>query len=267
MKHCELPNTVGTRPGGPPPSRVAASSVVFLLALTSSVASAQEVGYEVARAHFDRAQALYDAGSYALAADGFREAYDLMEDHPRRHLVLFNLARSLDESGASRQALARYREYLELSPADDPQRVTALERIPELERRVALSESGSGEDAGAPADQGGDGTLVVAGGAVLGGAAAGFVAMAIFGGLALAEDSRLRDGCGATASCSEAEVADADTFALVSDVSLGIAGAAAIAGGVLLIVGLVSGGGDERAAVVVPWVNPNGAGVVARVAF
>jgi hypothetical protein len=107
---------------------------------------------------------------------------------------------------------------------------------------------------------------VIAGGVVLGAAAAGFVSMGIFGGMALAEDSRLRDGCGATTSCSASDVADADTFALASDISLGVAGAAAIAGAVLLVVGLTSGGGDERAAVV-PWIAPSGAGVVAHVAF
>lgn len=241
-------------------------AIVCTLALAGT-ASAQE-DYEAARERFDRAQAQYDAGNFALAADGFREAYDMMEGHPRRHMVLFNLARCLDRSAAMRQARDAYQQYLAEGGAGEPDGATARERIEELDRRIALSATSDAQDehterAAAPT---GDDTLVIAGGAVLGAGAAGFIAMGIFGGLALAEDARLRDGCGATRSCSEAEVADADTFALASDISLGLAGAAAIAGGILLAVGLTSGGADERAAVV-PWIAPSGAGVVAHVPF
>jgi len=100
---------------------------------------------------------------------------------------------------------------------------------------------------------------------LLGLGGAGFVMMGIFGGLALAEDDALSGGCGATASCSDDEVADADTFASIADIGLTVGAVAAAAGLVLLIVGLTSGGDDEApTAFIAPQISDSQLGILAQ---
>lgn len=119
--------------------------------------------------------------------------------------------------------------------------------------------SGGGMDDGMLA-----GTLVGYGVAVAGG-----VMVAIFGAMALSEDSALAAGCGATASCTPEQVADADTFALLSDVGLGVALAGAVAGTVFLALGLSDGSSGESAssASIAPWLSPDGGGLVTQLRF
>lgn len=98
-------------------------------------------------------------------------------------------------------------------------------------------------------------------------AGAGAVVMAIFGGLTASSHSALAEGCGATRSCTPADVAETNTFALVSDVSLGVTLAGAVVGSVLLAVGLSASGGSEQRATLTPWITPEGAGAVGQLRF
>jgi hypothetical protein len=97
-------------------------------------------------------------------------------------------------------------------------------------------------------------------------AVVGAVLMAVFGSMALSEDAELADTCGVTGSCTAEQVADADTFALVSDVGLALTIAGVAAGTVFLILGLTSPVGGESASIT-PWFTPEGGGVAVRGRF
>lgn len=226
-----------------------------------------------ARTHFEAGRSYFEEGAYDRARDEFRRAYDLSH----RPALLINLATTNERLGNYDEAIANITEYLRLTP-DDPNRTTLERRVENLER--LRRERGDGHrDASGPSEpadpgpaqpapsSGSDGGLVagaIGGYAVAG---AGAVLMAIFGSLALTEDAALREGCGATASCTPAQVANADTFALVSDIGLGVAIAGAVAGTVLLVLGLSSSGGSSERASVAPWLGPNGGGLVAQGRF
>src|SRR5690606_29178158 len=89
----------------------------------------------------------------------------------------------------------------------------------------------------------------------------------IFGGLTASSHSALAEGCGATRSCTPADVAETNTFARVSDVSLGVTLAGAVVGSVLLAVGLSASGGSEQRATLTPWITPEGACAVEQLRF
>ena len=86
----------------------------------------------------------------------------------------------------------------------------------------------------------------------------GAVIMGTLGGMALGEYENLRTGCGSSQSCTEAQVSDANTFALISDIGMGLAIAGAAAGTALLVVALSSGGGGQAdradgSLILTPW--------------
>jgi hypothetical protein len=74
----------------------------------------------------------------------------------------------------------------------------------------------------------------------------GLASMGLFGGLALGEHDALAAGCGATRTCTESDIATSEAFAVVADVSLGIAAAAVTLGVVLLIYALSASGGPSQ---------------------
>ncbi|HEY8426881.1 MAG TPA: tetratricopeptide repeat protein [Sandaracinaceae bacterium] len=225
-----------------------------------------------ARAHFEAGRSYFEEGAYDRAADEFRRAWELS----RRPPLLINLATANERLGNYEGAIESLREYLRLVP-DDPNRTTLERRIENLERlhreRQAQSAAPStpppeASPPSAPASSGSGPDAGLLGGALAGYGVAvvGGVLMAVFGAMALAEDAELRAGCGANASCTPQDVADADTFAAVSDVGLGLAIAGAAAGTVLLVLALGSDGGGERTALA-PWLGPDGAGLAARLRF
>lgn len=100
-------------------------------------------------------------------------------------------------------------------------------------------------------------------------AAAGLISGTVFGFLALSEQSNFDQ-------TPTHETADrGEAFALVADISFGVAAAAAITGIVLYIVERSSGGGGQAARLdgeslqlgVAPWASPNGGGVAAQLRF
>lgn len=97
-------------------------------------------------------------------------------------------------------------------------------------------------------------------------AGVGLIVMAVFGGLTAAEHGDLAEGCGATRTCTSTDVADANTFALVSDVGLGVAVAGAVVGTILLAVGLSTDSSGEEATLT-PWATPDGVGAIVRARF
>lgn len=128
---------------------------------------------------------------------------------------------------------------------------------------TATSESGTGTSTTSAPDGGGGGGGVNAG-AIAGFsvAALGLVGVGIFGGLTIGESGSLSSGCGMTSSCTPAQTSTMQTYALVTDISWGVALAGAVVGTVMLVVGGTGGGSDGSASLeVTPMAGPGTAGL------
>lgn len=100
-------------------------------------ANAEEETPEMQEAmeRFEGAQALFDRGDYRAALAEFQRIYDLLEGHPRRYFVLFNLGRSYEELHRYDRAIELYQRYLDEGGdqaedrADVEASLRALERL------------------------------------------------------------------------------------------------------------------------------------------
>ncbi|MCZ7685762.1 MAG: hypothetical protein M5U28_46080 [Sandaracinaceae bacterium] len=260
-------------------ARVSWAALALSIALAPLSASAQEQDDQLreARARFDVAQAEFERGHFALAADQFQEVYRMLAGHPRQFLVLYNIARCYEESGLHAQSADAFERYLaeggdrlENAPEVRARLAEQRRRADLTGQRAAPPDGGSGPAPAAPAGDDGSG-LVLGSVIAFATAGAGLALTAIFGGLALAEHDALANGCGATTSCTPADIAASDTYALVADVGLAAAGAAAITGVVLLAVGLSSGGGapSEQSARLLPtgWIDGTSVVLGARLSW
>lgn len=118
---------------------------------------------------------------------------------------------------------------------------------------------GAGGDGGGGAGGSSDPSVAVWVFAGLG--AVGLVSGTVFGFLALSEQSNFD-------ALPNLEAADrGETFALVADISFGVAFAAVITAIVLYIVERSDGGGDAQSATLAPWATQHGGGVAAQARF
>lgn len=224
--------------------------------LAPGLAVAQTSPVEEARAHFEAGVDHYERERFGLALTEFQRAHELMDGQASQPLILFNIARTQESLGQLRLARDTYQRFLDESQPDAPQRGEALTRIRDLDSRPPEpGPTGPGPDETVVAQtsvSAGDPVPAIIGFAVGG---AGLATFAIFGGLALGEDSRIADlPCATTQTCSDAELSDLGTLALVADIGIGIAAAGAIAGVILLFtVGQDSGGGQAS---IVPLIDP-----------
>ncbi|MCA9607907.1 MAG: hypothetical protein KC619_19995 [Myxococcales bacterium] len=221
-------------------------SPLCLLLFASSLTHAQEDdARERARQAIEEAQAHAEGGRHALAAQRYLDAYDLMrEAHMRRApLVLWNAGDELSHvPGREQDAINAIRRFLEESTtlADEAAQVrdwrsSAMGLLDDLEARASPDEPGHGAGPERPASEP-EGHLSPIGPVVLG---AGIVVLgvgAIFGALALVDESRLSDLCGGDV-CLDTEEhrslhSEMTTFANVSDALL-------ISGGLVAVTGLV----------------------------
>lgn len=224
---------------------IALAGLLFA-ALVPAVAEAQ-TDLEAARRHFDLAEGHFQARRFALAIEEYEASYALMAGHPNQGLIRYNIGRGREELGQARQAIAEYERFLAETPPSEPHRPEVQQRIQNLRLTLGPDDASGGAD-------------VVPAVIAFSVAGAALVSFGIFGGLALAEDGRIAElPCAAAMSCPDAELSDMSTFALVADISLGVAGAAAIAGVILLVTLGLDGGSDEVA--VAPWVSPSAAGL------
>ena len=238
-------------------------TTVWLASASSALAQEEAVDDEAAaRAHFESGRLHYENGDYEMALREFEAAYE----SSRRVELLYNLYVTTERLGRLDEAVSFLERFLAEGQPEAERRTQLERRLANLrERRDRQAASGETEEAPAPGGGGGRGDLLPAA-IAFGVAGAGLLSFGIFGGLALAEDGALADGCGATASCSDAELSDLSTFNLAADVSWVLAAAAAAAGVVLLVtLGLDSG--DETNARVVPLLSPSLAGVAGEVSF
>jgi tetratricopeptide (TPR) repeat protein len=248
--------------------RAATLSTVLGIVSLAVGAEAQDVpnAATVERAHslFRAAEQAYDAHRYATAAGLFRQVHELMAGHPRQYLVLFNLGQCLADSGQYEEAIASLRQYLSEGGDRVENRGEVETRIAQLEDLLASREEARAGPEEQEAPSGPDEGLAIGSAVGFASGAAGLAAMAIFGGLALAEHDALADGCGATTSCTTNDIETSDTFALVADVMLGVGAAGVAAGLGLLIAALASGDSgeaDQASFELAPWVAANALGL------
>lgn len=221
-------------------------TLALSIALSAAPALAQEAepspAIQEARQRFAIAEDLYHNQNFAGALREWQEVYRLMDGHPNRAHVLFNIGRAYQELSRNREALEHFRRFLAEARDDASNRDDAAQTIRELELRLEIE----GAD-GSRAPTGGGGFspspvgLVLAG---VGGAAA--IAGGVVGGLALGQDADARGRC--TLAACEPEAYDslvaAHTLANVAD-GLLWGGLAVMATGVVLTFVLGSEGGSE----------------------
>ncbi len=120
-----------------------AGALTFLVGTVASTAAAQSSPDPIAeaRAVFAQAESDYGAGAFALALERFESAYDLMQGHPRRFMVLFNVARCSEELGRLEVARETYLRVLDEGGRGSEVAEEAHRRIAEIETRRRLDSS------------------------------------------------------------------------------------------------------------------------------
>jgi hypothetical protein len=101
--------------------------LAFLLGSLPGRVCPAQTPTQVARAHFDSGQRLYDVGEFARALEEFKASY-LASDDP---VLLFNMAQCQRQLGQGVEASRLYRNYLRRRP-DAPNRAEVERRIEEL---------------------------------------------------------------------------------------------------------------------------------------
>lgn len=237
---------------------------------------------ERARTHFTAGRSYFEEGNYEQALSEFQHAYELSHRAP----LLVNVANCQERLGQWREAAGTLEQYLGTPDASDEERGTMTRRIEALRQRAdqhdaeeaarlqaAQGDGSTGTGTTPPPPSSGgepasDGLLVPAIIAFgVGGAAA--IAWGVLGGLALSDQSAIQAGCGATRSCTPAQVSEMNSFAVGADVSMTIALVGVAAGAVMLIVSPPHGasGGSAEHALVLPWGGSQGGGLVLSGSF
>lgn len=219
-------------------------------------------GDETARLHFEAGRAHYETGAYESALREFEAAYRLSG----RAALLYNLYLAFERMAELGDAVDYLERYLAEGSPPPARRAQLDQRLTRLRERLARTEGPSDAPVeGAVPQQGGGDLLPSA--IAFAVAGAGLVSFAIFGGLALAEDGALAAGCGATRTCSDAEVSNLFAFDVAADVSWALAAVAAATGAVLLVVLGLPTSESEGQATLAPWATPDSVGLASRVRF
>jgi hypothetical protein len=231
-----------------------ALGATLVLLATTTVARAQEAeetaAVEEARAAFGQAEDDFNAGNYALAMQGFERSYSLLEGHPRRHLVLFNIARCNEELGNLEQAVEAFERYLREGGDSQANADETRRRIQELRERIR-SRPPPPSGPGTPGEAGPDTgwlaaaiSLEILGGLTgIGSLVTGLVAHDLYTGL----EAR----CVPTGSCPPGSQSDIDTgsaLAITSTVLLPISITALAAGTLMLVLTPSGAPSDPEAA-------------------
>ena len=232
---------------------------------------------EDARLHFELGRRAFARADYESAASEFEEATRLSQ-RPELHYNLFLVYHELDRD---EDALRELRLYIP-SESDPEVREHLEQRAARIEHALA-DRAAPAEEAGPPPETidlgetvvvpvadppspppaSSDADVLVGLGVAGLGAAAIAIAVTVGAGVAALDQRHALDASCAP-SCSGDEVASTRSLALASDVSLGVGGALAIAGAILLAVGLTSSSSSEPGPtpVVTPVVTPTSAGLV-----
>lgn len=127
-------------------TRRALAAFSFIAVLTAVSASAQAPAADdprmvEARRRFDEAERIYERGDYAGALAEFQRIYQLLEGHPRRFFVLYNVGRCQEQLFQYADALDSYQRYLSegggAPDADAELAQSARQKIHDLNERLA----------------------------------------------------------------------------------------------------------------------------------
>jgi hypothetical protein len=121
--------------------RAIASSLMLMLAAAPMAASAQldpnDPRSAEVRTRYDEAERIYEAGDFAGALAEFVRIYQLLEGHPRRFFVLYNIGRCQEQLFRYGDALTSYQRFLAEGGAAQPQAPAARQKIAALTARLA----------------------------------------------------------------------------------------------------------------------------------
>lgn len=260
---------------------------VFFAAILSTTAHADG---ESAKVLFERATVQFRLGQFHDAALTYQRVYEL---HPDA-VLLYNTAQSYRLANEPEKALLFYKSFLSAKP-DAPNHDEVSGRIAELERVVAEQKKANerppndvtqppppatpppatatapataAEPATAPSPGRSHGrTKKIAGIALLGvaaGALVGGIVTAVLSGQA--SDSIIAEArSGQPFDPSKESAGQTDT--VVSGVMFGLAGAAAVTGGVLLVLGIRDGRAHERRVSLSPALSTTSIGATATLGY
>lgn len=107
----------------------------FLLALAMPAVTAAQGSDAEARAVFNAGEVAYSEGRYDAALEYFNRAYELSH----RALLLYNIGSAAEHLRRDAEALAAFERYLAETPEDAPNRVAVAARIEFLRRAASTS--------------------------------------------------------------------------------------------------------------------------------
>lgn len=229
---------------------------------------------EAARQHFQSGRLHYDDGEYEAALREFESAYE-RSHHPE---LLFNLYLTTERLGQLDASIQYLERFLAEGQPSDEQREQLTRRLENMRERrdraaaeaAAATPVGPAPDAAiqAPAPTRSSGDLLPAA-IAFGVAGAALISFGITGGLALAENASIRDGCAARGNCTEGDVSTLRTLNAVADASWITAAVGGVAGVILLVtLGLPSESPSESGqARLLPLLSPAMAGANLEVSF
>ncbi len=120
------------------------AALSFVAALSAATVSAQQPAndqqYEEARRRFEEAERIFEAGDFAGALAEFQRIYQLLDGHPRRFFVLYNVGRCQEQLFQYGEALDSYQRYLSEGGDRDPDQqlaTSARQKINDLTQRLA----------------------------------------------------------------------------------------------------------------------------------
>lgn len=107
-----LPSVAGAQDAAPPPGE-GAPPEGEAAPPAEEAAPPESPEYTEALERFDQAQAIFERGDYGAALAEFDRIYELLDGHPNRYFVLFNIARSYEELHRYDRAIEYYQRYLD----------------------------------------------------------------------------------------------------------------------------------------------------------
>lgn len=259
-------------------SLVLASFVVLTLFAPAALAQDASSDDERARLHFEAGRSYYEEGNYEGALAEFQRSYALSS----RVVLLLSIANCQERLGLWAEAADSLDPFVASLPEGE-ERVTLHRRVENLRVRAAERASAAQADdandandattsdatattSSTPDTAGSDGLLVPSL-VAFGVGAAGLIAWGTLGGLALAEESSVADGCGATRSCTPEQVQAMDDLALGADIAMAVGLVGVATGAILLLADPPRGGSESASLQVLPTGGRHGAGLLVRGSF
>lgn len=186
-----------------------------------------------ARVHFESGRAYFEEGSYESALTEFQRAYDMSG----RTLLLLNIASTQERLGLWTEAAEVIDRYLAEESTSGSDRAILERRMARLRERARSADPPDPvpRPAAPPPEPSSGVPLPAMISYGIGGA--GLAVFAVFGILALTEESSVADACGVDRSCGDEDLDPIDAHALIADVGLGVAIVGAAIGTVLLLTG------------------------------